>query len=157
MEEIAAPRLLEAGDDASLFDCGVPVLNGWLRKRALVNHLTGASRSYVATEGTRVAGFYCLSAGAIEHAAATGNIRRNMPEPIPVIVMGRLAADRAFQGHGLGPALLLHALETAREVSKSVGIRALLVNAKDEKAAAFYKRFGFVPSPLDELTLMVKV
>ena len=157
MEKVAAPRLLEAEDDASQFDCGVAALNDWLRKRALVNHLSGASRSYVATAGRRIVAFYCLSAGAIQHAAAPGTIRRNMPEPIPVIVMGRLAVDVNFQGRGLGPALLQHALETTRELSKAAGIRALLVHAKDEKAASFYKRFGFVASPLDALTLMARV
>ena len=157
LDKIAAPRLLEADDDASQFDCGVPVLNDWLRRRALVNHLSGASRSYVATAGRRIVGFYCLSAGAIQHVTAPRNIRRNMPEPIPVVVMGRLAVDVNFQGRGLGPALLQHALERTHEVAASAGIRALLGHAKDETAAAFYKRFGFVPSPLDSLMLMARV
>ena len=157
MDKIAAPRLLEADDETSPFDCGVPVLDDWLRRRALVNHLSGASRSYVAAVGRRIVGFYCLSAGAIQHVTAPGNIRRNMPEPIPVVVMGRVAVDVSFQGRGLGPALLQHALERTHEVAASAGIRAMLVHAKDEKAAAFYKRVGFVPSPLDELMLMVRV
>ncbi len=157
MEKVGAPRLLEAEDDATQFDCGVAALNDWLRKRALVNHLSGASRSYAATAGRRIMAFHCLSAGAVQHAAVPGAIRRNMPEPIPVIVMGRLAVDVNFQGRGLGPALLRHALETTRELSKAAGIRALLVHAKDETAANFYKRFGFVPSPLDALTLMARV
>lgn len=157
MEQVAAPRLLEAEDDATQFDCGVAALNDWLRKRALVNHLSGASRSYVATAGRRIVAFYCLSAGAVQHAAVPGNIRRNMPEPIPVVVMGRLAVDMNFQGRGLGPALLQYALATTQELSKAAGIRALLVHAKDESAANFYRRFGFVASPIDALTLMVRV
>ena len=157
MERIATPRLLEAEDDASHFDCGVAALNEWLKKRALVNHLSGASRSYVITESRRIVAFYCLSAGAIQHSAAPGKIRRNMPEPIPLIVMGRLAVDLTFQGGGLGPVLLRHALERTQELAKGVGIRALLVHAKDETGANFYKRFGFVASPLDSLTLMVRV
>jgi GNAT superfamily N-acetyltransferase len=157
LEEVAAPRLLEAEDDASVFDSGVPALDDWLRKRALINHLSGASRSYVATVGRRIVAFYCLSAGAIEHASVPGNIRRNMPDPIPVLVMGRLAVDLAFRGRGLGPALLEHALERSRDLAKGAGIRALVVHAKDEPAAHFYKRFGFVASPLDALTLMVRV
>ncbi len=156
MEEVAAPRRLEAADDASLFDCGVPALNDWLRKRALLNHLSGASRSYIAPTGGRIVAFYCLSAGAIEHAAVPGNIRRNMPEPIPLIVMGWLAVDLKFQGRALGRALLQHALETTRDLAKGVGIRALLVHAKDETAAHFYKRFGFAASPLDSLILMIR-
>ena len=157
MAGLTPPRLLLADDDTASFDCGVPVLNDWLRRRALVNHLSGASRTYVAAEGNRIAGFYCLSAGAIEHASAPGKIRRNMPEPIPVIVMGRLAVDLAYQHKGMGPALLQHAMERAQQTAETIGIRALLVHAKDERAAALYAKFGFVPSPLDPLMLMVKV
>ncbi len=157
MEEIAGPRPLQAEDETQAFDCGVDVLNTWLKRRALLNHLSGASRTYVAMSGKRVAAYYCLSAGSIQHAAATGKIRRNMPEPIPVLVLGRLAVDVGFQKRGVGPMLLLHALERTEEVAKTVGIRALLVHAKDEAAAAFYKRLGFVESPLDALMLMVRV
>ena len=157
MEEIAAPRLLEAADETQDFDCGVGVLNDWLKKRALVNHLSGASRTYVAIAGRRVAGFYCLSAGSVLHIHAPGSIRRNMPEPVPVVVMGRLAVDARFQKRGVGPLLLLHAGEQTKELAKGVGIRALLVHAKDEAAAHFYKRFGFIKSPVDRLTLMTLV
>ena len=157
MEKIAAPRLLAADDGASQFDCGVAVLNDWLKRRAAANHLSGASRSYVATVERRIVGFYCLSAGAIHHASVLGSIRRNMPEPIPILVMGRLAVDKAYQGRGLGPALLQHALERTGEAAKIAGIRALLVHAKDEGAADFYKRFGFLASPIDPLILMARV
>lgn len=157
MEEIAAPRLLHAGDEPLAFACGVDVLNTWLKRRALLNHLSGASRTYVAMSGKRIAAYYCLAAGSIQHAATPGKIRRNMPEPIPVLVLGRLAVDLGFQKRGVGPMLLLHALERTQEVAKVAGIRALLVHAKDEEAAEFYKRFGFVESPLDPLMLMVRV
>jgi GNAT superfamily N-acetyltransferase len=157
VEGLSPPRLLEAEDDATSFDCGYPVLNEWLRKRALVNHLSGASRSYVVTIGHRIVGYYCLSAGAIQHAAAPGNIRRNMPEPIPVIVIGRLAVDVSMQGMGVGGGLLQHALDTTTTLARSAGIRALLVHAKDEAAARFYGKYGFVQSPLDPLMQMVRV
>ena len=157
MEEITAPRLLEAADEIQEFDCGVGVLNEWLKKRALVNHLSGASRTYVATVGNRVAGFYCLAAGSILHIQAPGAIRRNMPEPVPVLVLGRLAVDVRFQKRGVGPLLLLHAGEQTKELARGTGIRALLVHAKDEQAAHFYKRFGFVESPDDPLILIVRV
>lgn len=157
MAGLNPPRLLEADDDASSFDCGTPVLNDWLRRRALMNHVSGASRSYVVTEGKRIVGYYCLSAGAIQHAAAPGKIRRNMPEPIPVIVMGRLAVDVSVQGKGVGVGLLRHALDTTTTLAQSAGIRALLVHAKDETAAEFYAKFGFVPSSLDPLMLLVRV
>jgi GNAT superfamily N-acetyltransferase len=157
MAGLNPPRLLEVDDDASSFDCGTPVLNDWLKRRALMNHVSGASRSYVVTEGKRIVGYFCLSAGAIQHAAAPGKIRRNMPEPIPVIVMGRLAVDRSVQGMGVGAGLLRHALDTTTTLTQSAGIRALLVHAKDEAAAEFYAKFGFIPSPLDPLMLMVRV
>jgi GNAT superfamily N-acetyltransferase len=157
VEEIAGPRLLQADDETLAFDCGVDVLNTWLKRRALLNHLSGASRTYVAMSGKRIAAYYCLSAGSIQHAATPGKIHRNMPEPIPVLVLGRLAVDVGFQKRGAGPMLLLQALERAEEVAKTVGTRALVVHAKDEAAAAFYKRFGFVESPLDALMLMVRV
>ena len=156
MEEIAAPRLLQAGDETLAFDCGVDVLNTWLKRRALLNYLAGASRTYVAMGGKRVAAYYCLAAGSIQHAATPGKVRRNMPEPIPVLALGRLAVDLGFQKRGVGPMLLLHALERAEQVARGVGIRALLVHAKDEDAAEFYKRFGFVESPLDPLMLIVR-
>ncbi len=155
MEEIAAPRLLQAGDETQAFDCGVDVLNTWLKRRALLNHLSGASRTCVAMSGKRIAAYYCLAAGSIQHAATPGKIRRNTPEPIPALVLGRLAVDLGFQKRGVGPMLLLHALERTQEVAKVAGIRALLVHAKDEEAAEFYKRFGFVELPLDPLMLMV--
>ncbi len=155
--EVPPPRLLEAGDDLSSFDCGVAVLNDWLKKRALLNHLSGASRSYVAAVNRRVLGYYCLAAGAVHHASVPGAIRRNMPEPIPVIVLGRLAVDRTVRKRGLGPALLADALERTHDAARIAGIRALLVHAKDESAAHFYKRFGFTASPIDPLMLMVRV
>ena len=157
MEGLSPPRLLEPEDDASGFDCGSPILNDWLRKRALANHLGGASRTTVIAAGRRIMGYYCLSAGAIHHAAAPGAIRRNMPEPIPVVVLGRLAVDRSLQGVGTGTSLLAHALDTITGLSRKLGIRAVLVHAKDERAAAFYAKWGFVPSPIDPLMLMVRI
>lgn len=157
MEALDLPRLLEAGDHAEDFDCGVEALNGWLKRRALVNHLSGASRTYVVTAGKKIVGYYCLAAGSIQHEAAPGKIRRNMPEPIPAVVLGRLAVDKAFHKRGIGPALVLHALEQTQAVAKVVGIRALLVHAKDAEAADFYRHLGFAPSPLDKLVLMARV
>jgi GNAT superfamily N-acetyltransferase len=157
VEEIAGPRLLQADDETLDFDCGVDVLNTWLKRRALLNHLSGASRTYVAMNGKRIAAYYCLSAGSIQHAATLGKIRRNMPQPIPVLVLGRLAVDVGFQKRGAGPMLLLHALERTEEVAKTAGIRALVVHAKDESAAEFYKRFDFAKSPIDPLMLMLLV
>jgi GNAT superfamily N-acetyltransferase len=157
LDGIGPPRLLEPTDPLDKFDCDVPVLNQWLRRRALSNHVSGASRTYVAPAREAIAGFYCLAAGSLVHAGATGAIRRNMPDPIPAIVLGRLAVDLRAQGQGVGFGLMAHALDTVLSLSRQAGIRTLLVHAKDAPAAAFYRKAGFVPSPLDDLVLMVKI
>lgn len=157
MEDLTPPRLLQGEDDTSRFDCGVPALNDWFRRRSLTNHLSGASRCYVVSVGQKIAGYYCLSAGSIQHEAAPGNVRRNMPEPIPIVVLGRLAVDLAFRGRGLGAGLLAHAIERTQAAAEIAGIRALLVHAKDEASAAFYMRSGFMVSPLDQMMLLVRV
>ena len=157
MEGLRPPRLLAPDDLLETFDCGVPVLNEWLKRRALVNHLSGASRSYVACRAQNVVGYYCLSAGAIINSVASGAVRRNMPDPIPVIVLGRLAVDLKVKGQGVGAGLLLHAIEQTQEAAKIAGIRALLVHAKDDASAEFYRHFRFVPSIVDPMTLMLRV
>ena len=152
-----APRAINPGDKLDAFDCGLPALNHWLKQRALNNELTGGSRTYVVTETGRVVAYYCLASGAVHHEEAPGSIRRNMPEPIPAMILGRLAVDLAYQKQGLGPALLQDAMERAQEAARILGLRALIVHAKDERAAHFYKRFGFVASPINPLMLMVRV
>ncbi len=154
---ITAPRLIAADDELEDFDCGVSVLNDWLKRRAIANHVSGASRSYVVCGGGRVVGYYCLSAGAIAVSAATGSIRRNMPDPIPAIILGRLAIDLTARGRGLGAGLLLHAIEQTQQAAKIAGIRALLVHAKDKSSADFYHHFKFSPSTLDPMILMLRV
>ena len=157
MEGLRGPRLLAPDDILETFDCGVPILNDWLKRRAMVNHLSGASRSYVVCKAQNVMGYYCLSAGAIMSSMASGSIRRNMPDPIPVIVLGRLAVDLKVKGQGVGAGLLLHAIEQTLEAAKIAGIRALLVHAKDDASAEFYQYFKFVPSMIDPMTLMLRV
>jgi GNAT superfamily N-acetyltransferase len=157
MESVNAPRLLNSDDLTSNFDCGIEELNSWLHLRAKANHLSGASRTYVAMNGENIAAFYCLAAGSIEHESATGAVRRNMPNPIPTLVIGRLAVDVHFQGQGLGVALLQHAIETSLHIAKSAGVRALVVHAKNKRAAEFYKRQQFVPSTLNEFILMMRL
>ena len=151
------PRLLEANDRLGEFDCGVPVLNDWLVRRALANHLTGAARSYVVDQDKRVVAFYCLAAGSIDHSSTPGSIRRNMPSPVPVVIMGRLATDLGFQGKGLGKALVLDAIDRTTALAGQLGIRALLVHAKHDAAAEFYRKLGFVASPHNDLLLMARV
>ena len=136
---------------------GQGVLDSWLQTRAIKNDATGASRTYVTTlTGTNtVAGFYSLAASAVELEQAPGKVRRNMPTPIPVILLGRLAAHRDHQGHGLGRSLLHDAFLRVASAADVIGVRALLVHAIDDGAADFYRRHGFAPSPLDEQTLFL--
>lgn len=130
------------------FDCGVDSRNGWLKRRARANQVSGASRTYVVTdEEGRVAGYYCLAFGALALAQAPGSVRRNMPDPVPMAILGRLAVDRNWQGHGLGAALLRDAVERTHAASNILGLRGLLVHALSDDAKAFYERYGFVASP----------
>lgn len=154
---LAPPAPLAAGHDTSQFDCGDPQLNQWLQHRALRNE-SRFSRSYVVCAGNRVAGFYCLSAGAVERTAAPGTLRRNAPDAIPVAVLGRLAVDRSFAGQGLGTSLLADALHRTAHASRSIGIAALLVHAKSDAARAFYMEHAeFLEFPADSLTLFLPV
>jgi GNAT superfamily N-acetyltransferase len=152
---LTAPQPLKAEHDLSQFDSGRPVLDDWLRQRAAKNERLSASRTYVVCEGMRVVGYYCLSSGAVEIRQASGKIRRNMPDPVPIMLMGRLAVDRTQQGKGLGRALLKDAILRTLKAAEIAGMKALLVHALDQDAARFYRRNGFLDSPLDPLVLML--
>jgi GNAT superfamily N-acetyltransferase len=152
---VGTPSLLAETHDLASFECGVPPLDDWLKRRARTNAASGASHTYVACDGARVAGYYALAAGAVEVAAAPGRFRRNMPDPIPVVVLGRLAIDRASQGKGLGRALFRDAALRVLQAAAIIGVRGLLVDAISEDAKAFYLALGMTVSPLDPMTLMV--
>src|SRR5262249_49791062 len=107
--------------------------------------------------GKRVVGYYALAAGAVAHSEAAGRVRRNMPNPVPVMVLGRLAIDQSVQGHGLGPALLKDAILRTLQAAEIAGIRAILVHAISERVKRFYEKWGFITSPLDPMTLMITV
>ena len=154
---IGPPERLSASHDLSHFDCGEPALDEWLRKRAQQNEESGASRTYVVSAQKQVVGYYALAVGAVAHVAAPGRIRRNMPDPVPVMVIGRLAIDRTMQGQALGPALLRDAVLRTLQASEIAGIRAILVHAISERAKAFYQKYGFIPSPVEPMTLMITV
>lgn len=149
------PAPLTPAHDLAAFACGEPVLDAWLRRHALRNERTGASRTYVVTESGNVVGYYALAAGSIRLIAAPGRIRRNMPDPVPVMVLGRLAVDQGFQGRGLGRGLLRDAVLRTLQAAHVAGIRALLAHALHGRAADFYVRAGFIPSPFDPLALTV--
>ncbi|HKU24895.1 MAG TPA: GNAT family N-acetyltransferase [Candidatus Sulfotelmatobacter sp.] len=155
--QFSAPEKLTASHDVSPFECGEPALDSWLRKRALQNEETGASRTYVLRAGQEIAGYYALATGAIAHAEAAGRVRRNMPDPVPVIILGRLAIASKFQGRGIGAALLRDAVLRIVQVAEIAGIRAILVHAISDQAKRFYEKHGFIPSPADPMTLMITV
>jgi len=155
MGEITAPEPITEAHLIESFSCGVPVLDEWLKRRALRNEVSGASRTFVICQDKQVVGYYTLATGSIEHRDAPGKIRRNMPDPIPVMVLGRLAIDQQWQQAGLGRGLLKDALLRSLSVSRQAGIRALLVHALSKDAKRFYSGNGFIESPLDSMTLMI--
>jgi GNAT superfamily N-acetyltransferase len=155
---IGAPDHLRADHDLSAFDSGVPALDDWLKRRALANEKSGASRTYVVcVNDTRVVGYYALANGGVALDAATGRTRRNMPDPIPVMVLGRLAVDRKYHGRELGRGLLRDAILRTVQAAGIVGIRAIIVHAISEEAKRFYERSGFSVSPIDPMALMITV
>jgi GNAT superfamily N-acetyltransferase len=154
---ISPPERLSPRFDVSTFDCGEAALDEWLKKRALANEAAGASRTYVVGAGSRVAGYYSLAVGAVAHAAAPGRIKRNMPDPVPVMILGRLAVDKAFQRRGIGVGLLRDAVLRTAQAGEIAGIRAILIHAISEPARRFYEAFGFVASPIDPMTVMMSL
>jgi GNAT superfamily N-acetyltransferase len=156
-ERVSAPEKLRADHDLSGFECGEPSLDDWLRRRALQNEESGASRTYVVCAGKQVVGYYVLAVGAVAHFEAPGKVKRNMPDPVPVMVIGRLAVHQAYQGRSIGPGLLRDAILRTLQAADIAGIRAMLVRAISERARKFYERCGFIASPVDPMTLMITV
>ncbi|MBP7064289.1 GNAT family N-acetyltransferase [Ferrovibrio sp.] len=155
--DLSAPVALTSDHDLSSFDCGVPALNDWLRHRALKNE-SRFSRTYVICKSRVVVAYFCISAGAVERLAAPGKIRRNAPDTIPISVIGRLAVDRNHAGKGLGADILADALRRIAIASQSIGIGAVLVQAKDEAAKRFYLRCAeFIEYPEDSRSLFLPI
>lgn len=151
------PEPLKPTHKLNDFDSGNIELDDWLKHRAYKNEQGGASRTYVVSIEQKVIGYYCLAAGAVSNVNAPGRVRRNMPDPIPVIVIGRLAVDRSWQGKRLGRALLRDAVLRTLQVSEIAGIRAIVVHAISEQARQFYESCGFIPSPTAPMTLVVSL
>lgn len=154
---LSAPALLEESHDLDLFQSGNGSLDEWLRRRARSNQVSGASRTYVIAVERRVVGYYCLASGALDLADAPGSVRRNMPDPIPIAVLSRLAIDRERQGKGLGAALLQDAVLRTSQAASIMGIRGLLVHAISDEAKAFYEHYGFQCSPNHPMTLVISL
>ena len=153
------PESLTPEHDIAEFCCQDPGLNEWLKKKALKNHSTGISRVYVVCAGNtnRVIAYYCLSSGSVHRNTVPGTFRRNAPESVPVIVLGRLAVDVSWVGKGLGAALLKDAIYRTQNIAVQVGVRALLVHALNDEVRDFYTRFGFEPSIVNVLTLLFPI
>lgn len=156
--ELHAPEPLVASHLLDGFECGVFALDDWLRRRALANQASSACRTFVvADQKRRVIGYYAIAAGAVLHQMATSAVRRNMPDPVPVMVLARLAVDLRAQGMKLGASLLQDAVNRTVMISQNTGVRALLVHALHERAKEFYLHYGFQVSPMHLLTLMLKL
>ena len=157
MSEFVGPELLAVGQVLEGFECGDESLDAWLIDRSLRNQADRSSRTWVVSAGGRVVAYYASSAAVVLRVEATKRAARNQPDPLPAVRLGRLAVDLRYQGQGLGAALLKHFIAKSMEVAELIGVRVVLVHAKDSAAAAFYARFGFEPSPVDELTMMLLV
>lgn len=155
---LSAPQPLASSHNLDDFRCGEPLLDDWLKRRAINNQRSGASRTFVVVDAqNKVRGFYAMSAGAVSHQLATSSIRRNMPDPVPVMVLARLAVDAPAQGIKLGAGMLQDAINRAIIVSHNTGVRALLVHALNERAKQFYVHYGFQESPHHPMTLMLRL
>jgi GNAT superfamily N-acetyltransferase len=155
--KFSEPAPLTEAHRLDSFRCSKPELELLLKQRARKNQLEGASRTFVVRVGDEIIGYYSLAAGAVLHDKVPGNIRRNMPDPIPVAVLGRLAVHVDWVGQGIGSGLLKDAVLRTARLAEEMGIRALLCHAIDESAKQFYLHHGFIESPIDPLTVMLNV
>lgn len=153
---LSPPVPLQASHDISRFDCGKVALNDWLRHTALRSEGRTA-RCYVVTQRNTVVGYYCLAAGAVRHEGAPRKLRQNAPDPTPVVIIGRLAVDKAVQSKGIGRGMLKDALSRITKASEMVGARAVVVHAVDQEAVPFYARYGFRSFPIGNQTLFLTI
>ena len=152
-----APERLTALHQLESFNSGNHRLDEWLKSRAIKNEDAGASRTYVVSIQQKVVGYYCLANGGVAHSIATNQVKRNMPDPIPVMIIGRLAVDLLFQKQGIGRSLVRDAILRVMQAAEIAGIRAILVHAGSEKAKQFYENCGFKTSPIEPMTLLITV
>ncbi|MGA2046310.1 MAG: GNAT family N-acetyltransferase [Terracidiphilus sp.] len=155
VSRLTTPEPLAAHHDFEGFRSGEASLDDWLRRRARANQVSGASRTYVVCDDSRVIGYYALASGMIAVQQAPGRFRRNMPTPIPVAVLARLAVDLDWHGQGIGRALFRDAAGRVAQAADAIGIRGIVVHAVSEQAKSFYLALGFDPSPIEPMTLMV--
>jgi GNAT superfamily N-acetyltransferase len=152
-EPLTPPEPLADRHRIENFISGEPSLDDWLKRRALANQASGASRTYVVCERASVVGYYALASGAI--TVESGRFRRNIPNLIPVVVLARLAVDRAWQGRGVGRGMFRDAARRVDHAADAIGIRGIVVHAISERARTFYVALGFDPCPGEPMTLVV--
>ena len=152
---LSAPEPITTNHQIGDFTSGVVSLDEWLKRRALANQASGAARTFVVCEAHKIISYYALASGSVTVAGAPGRFRRNMPDPIPVVVLARLAVDRAYHGRGLGRALVRDAARRVVHAADAIGIRGIVVHAISDDAKAFYLALGFDPSPIEPMTLMI--
>lgn len=155
VSQLQPPEPLAEAHNFADFRCGEASLDDWLKRRARANQASGASRTYVVCEDKRVVGYYALASGVVTVESAAGRFRRNMPNPIPVAVLARLAVDQDWQGQGLGRAIFRDAARRVAQAADAIGIRGIVVHAISEEAKSFYLALGFDPSPREPMMLMV--
>ncbi|MEA5468241.1 GNAT family N-acetyltransferase [Spirulina sp. 06S082] len=156
-DAISPPEKLSNSHQLENFSCGEEKLDIWLKRRAIKNQESDASRTIVVCNGNNVVGYYCLCASAIKKDEAIGKVKRNIPSPIPTILIGRLAVDKKWQGKGIGKGLLKDAIYKALKASDIIGARAILIHAISEDAKKFYEKYGFQSSPIDPMVLMITI
>jgi GNAT superfamily N-acetyltransferase len=154
---LRAPEPLADHHNFDDFDSGTASLDIWLKRRSQGNQASGASRTFIVSEDEKIIAYYALASGAIGAAGAPGRFRRNMPDPIPVVVLARLAVTRSFQGRGLGRVLIRDAALRVTQAAETIGIRGIIVHAISAEAKAFYVAVGFDESPLEPMTLMMTI
>lgn len=158
LSSLKPPQPLTDQHHTDGFDCGDSNLNLWLVQRALANQRSGASRTLVVCDRNDVIKAYvALASGAVAVSASPGRFRRNMPDPIPVVVLARLAVCRSAQGQGLARAVLADAFERVLQASEHIGVRGILVHAASSAARSFYLHMGFDPSPTHPDTLLLRL
>lgn len=144
MGKLTPPTSLTADHQTAGFDCGIDSLNNWLGRRALKNEYSGGSRTYVVCRGKQVVGYYAIAAGSVDHGDSPGRVKRNMPDPIPALILGRLAVDKGYHGAGIGQGLLKDAVARSINVSQQIGARVLIVHTLSKEAEVFYLKHGFM-------------
>ena len=152
---VLQPEPINEQHNINGFNSGEESLDLWLKNRAIKNQKANASRTYVACDSERVIAYYVLASSSVNASFALGSFKRNMPNPIPVVVLGRLAIDQAYQNRGIGRSLVRDAGFRVIQAAETIGIKGLLVQAISTKAKEFYEKLGFEPSLIDPMTLMV--